>query len=129
MNIQFVWKDSYSVGDSEIDEQHKGLFKLGNELPEVLGEQDVKPIIMQLFKYTREHFSAEEEMMNRIGFPYLAEHKILHDDLITNLSEVSSQELDTDAAIYGFKQFVKKWLLDHVLIEDNKYFQFSQSQK
>lgn len=47
-------------------------------------------------------------MMNRIGFPYLAEHKILHDDLITKLSEVSSQALDTDAAIYGFKQFEKK---------------------
>ena len=81
MSIQFVWKDKYSVGDLEIDKQHKGLFELGNELPEVSGEQDVKPIIMQLFKYTREHFSAEEEMMNRIGFTYLAKHKKLHGGL------------------------------------------------
>ncbi|MCK5680543.1 hemerythrin family protein [bacterium] len=129
MSIQFVWKDKYSVGNSEIDKQHKGLFELGNELPEVSGEQDVKPIIMQLFKYTREHFSAEEEMMNSIGFPYLAGHKKLHDDFITELSEISSQSLDTDKSIYGFKEFVYKWLLGHILTEDNKYFRFAQAQK
>ena len=69
MSIQFVWEEKFSVGNEDIDTQHKGLFSLGNELFEASRTQSIKPIIMRLYKYTREHFSSEEEMMKRIGYP------------------------------------------------------------
>ena len=47
MSIQFVREDKYSVGNPEIDQQHKGMFELGNSLPEVLSAQDMKPIVMR----------------------------------------------------------------------------------
>jgi hemerythrin len=129
MSIQFIWEDKYSVGDPVIDQQHMGMFELANQLPEVCDSSDVKPIIMKLYKYVHAHFSAEEEMMKSIGFPQLAEHKLLHEDLITQLNDLSSQPLDTDEAVYGFKKFVYNWLIDHILEEDNKYFLFIENRK
>ena len=126
MSIQFVWENKYSVGNPIIDKQHKEMFKLGNDLPEVLSAQEIKPIIMGLYKYTREHFSMEEEMMKSIGFPLLAEHKILHEELISKLNEISSLSFETDKAVLSFKKFVYGWLIEHIMYQDIQYFKFSQ---
>ena len=127
MSIQFVWDGTYSVGNSAIDQQHWGMFELGNQLPEIFDGSDVKPIILRLYKYVRIHFTAEEKMMKSIGYPQLEEHRLLHDNIITQLNKISSQPLDTDEAIYGFKKFIYNWLIDHILNEDNKYFQFNKN--
>lgn len=129
MNAQFAWNEKYSVGDSEIDNQHKSLFELGNRISNSASTHDIKPDVMRLFKYTREHFKAEEAMMKRIGFPLAAEHAKLHDDLITKLSDVTSIPLDTDDNIDAFKKFIFEWLIDHIMNEDNKYFRFSRTLK
>lgn len=129
MNMTFLWNDTYSVGNPEIDEQHKRMFDLANRLPELSGEADIKPVIMRLYKYTREHFSHEEEEMRSIGFPLLDEHILQHDDLITQLNKISSQPVITDDDIYVFKKFICEWLILHIMIEDNKYFQFSRERK
>ena len=128
MSIQFKWENKYSVGNSKIDKQHKEMFKLGNGLPEVLDAQEIKPIIMRLYKYTREHFSLEEEMMKSIKFPLLAEHITLHEDLISKLNEISSSPFNSDKEVLRFKQFVYGWLIEHILSEDMKYFKFCQEQ-
>lgn len=129
VSIQFVWDDKYSVGNPKIDQQHKKIFELGNELLEVSKAQDIKPIIMRLYKYTREHFSHEEEMMKSIGFPLLIEHTVLHEDLISKLGDISSRSFDTDEAVFEFKKFVYDWLTKHIMNEDMKYFQFHQEQQ
>ena len=126
MSIQFIWENKYSVGNPAIDQQHKGMFELGNDLPEVLNAQEIKPIIMRLYKYTREHFSMEEEMMKSIKFPLLAEHIKLHEELISKLNKISKIPFNTDKEVLRFKQFVYGWLIDHILTEDTRYFKFSQ---
>ena len=128
MNMEFEWKEEYSVANQEIDSQHKRLFALINALTERSSDKSCKQAIMSLFKYTREHFSSEEEMMTRIGFPLLSEHKELHDDLITQLSEISSKPIDTDEAMVGLRLFVFNWLVNHIMKEDNKYFKFTKNQ-
>ena len=128
MSIQFIWENKYSVGNSKIDNQHKEMFKLGNDLPEVLNAQEINPIIMRLYKYTREHFSLEEEMMKSIKFPLLTEHITLHEELISKLNEISSRPFNTDKEVLRFKEFVYGWLIEHILYEDMQYFKFNQEQ-
>ena len=128
MSIQFIWDDKYCVGNDVIDEQHKELFALGNAIPDVTNSQDIKKIVMQLFKYTREHFAYEEAMMKSSGFPLMDEHRTLHEDLITKLSDISAEQLETDDAIWDFKKFVHAWLVDHIVHEDGKFFTFLRSQ-
>ena len=74
MSVQFIWKDNYSVGNPEIDDQHRDLFNLCNQLSESLTEKECKFIIMKLFKYTRLHFTAEEKLMKDLEFPLFVEH-------------------------------------------------------
>ena len=128
MSIQFIWENKYSVGNSKIDNQHKEMFKLGNDLPEVLNAQEINPIIMRLYKYTREHFSLEEEMMKSIKFPLLAEHITVHEELISKLNKISSRPFNSDKEVLRFKQFVYGWLIEHILCKDMQYFKFSQEQ-
>ena len=128
MATQFVWDEKYSVGNEEIDDQHKSLFALGNQIPEASSVADINPLVIDLFKYTREHFLAEEAMMKRIGFPYLEEHQELHMALIEKLSEVSSNRFVSTAAIGEFKELVFEWLTNHIMTEDYKYFVYAQSQ-
>ncbi|MDA3962224.1 MAG: hemerythrin family protein [Planctomycetota bacterium] len=128
MSIQFVWNERYSVGNPEIDQQHKRMFELANSLPEVASSQDVRPLVLRLFKYTREHFSCEEEMMRSIGYPLVAEHVALHEGLIGKLCKVSEQPLGGGDDVLKFKEFVYAWLVDHIMTEDNKYFQFVSGQ-
>ena len=129
MSIEFVWDDQYSIGNPQIDQQHEEMFDLVNGLPLVSNAQDIKPIIMRLYKHTREHFSDEEEMMKASGFPLHTEHRMLHEDLISKLGEIGLGPLDTDEAVFGFKKFIYDWLIDHILHEDVKYFQFCREQE
>lgn len=129
MSIHFVWDDKYSVGNPEIDAQHQGLFELGNKLSEVLEGQEVNPVVMRLYKYTREHFLLEEEMMRSIGFPLYEEHKILHENLISELNEISASPFDSEESVLKFKKFVYDWLIDHILNKDMLYFEFSQKKR
>ena len=128
MAIRFVWDDSFSVANSEIDVQHKILFDLANSLGDDLNQQRIKKIIMLLYKYTREHFTAEEKMMQRINYPKLKEHKELHEELITKLNTLSAQPFEDDESVYDFITFVYDWLTHHILNKDKDYMRFAQNQ-
>jgi hemerythrin len=127
MGIKFIWEDKYSVGNAKIDKQHKGFFELGNQIPDISNAKEIRPIIRQLYQYTIEHFSSEEKMMKSIGFPLLEEHVLLHEELISQLNNISTHPFDTTNSIHTFKKFIYDWLINHILHEDNKYFLFTQN--
>ena len=69
------------------------------------------------------HFSHEEEYMEEIGYPYLAEHHAIHEEF---KSRVAAQEEKLEKANYADEvvleavNMMKTWLSDHVLNEDQK---------
>jgi hemerythrin len=72
-----------------------------------------------LVQYTQTHFNHEEKIMQEAGYPDLAAHKALHDDmrkqtigLRTHLTSVTARDVLV---------FLKKWWLDHIRGEDKKY--------
>jgi len=127
MSIRFEWDDSFSVANEEIDQQHKMLFELASSIGDDLNQQRIKRIIMDLYKYTREHFAAEEQMMQRISYPKLEEHKKLHEDLITKLNAISAQSINDDESMSDFITFVYDWLTHHILKKDKDYMRFAQA--
>jgi hemerythrin len=124
MSGEFIWKEKYSVGNATIDQQHKELFEIGNRLSEIAAVYEIKSLIMHLFEYTRKHFAYEEGIMKQMGFPLQEEHLKLHEDLISQLSEMSKNSFKTDEAVFNFKMFFLDWLIDHIMVEDNKYVRF-----
>jgi hemerythrin len=129
MSIHFLWDKTYTIGNPDLDEQHKRIFELANSLPEVLNEGDIKQIIWRMFKHVHEHFVREEKMMKEIGYPQLAEHRKLHDELITRLSDISTHSFDSDQSVFEFKKFIYDWIIDHIMNIDKGYFRFVQAKK
>lgn len=126
MGISFVWEDRYSVGDDQIDRQHRRMFELANFLPDELDRDLAERTIMALFKHAREHFTAEEEMMRRLGYPKLGQHVELHNNLIARLNETSLRRFDDHQALPAFKQFLYHWVIDHILHQDQDFFRFAR---
>ncbi|RUM68905.1 MAG: bacteriohemerythrin [Sulfurovum sp.] len=127
------WKDAYSMGEEKIDEQHKGLFNLSNEIYFfVEAGVDDSTIFRELFislnDYTVEHFIYEEMYMQSKGYPALEEHIEQHIQFSRTLKKIALG-INQDSYIKDIGNFVTTWLLKHVLDEDMKYKKFVESSR
>lgn len=127
MNHKIAWNADFSVGIDKLDLQHQTLFDIINGIPEEVNEQRARTTIVRLFKYTHEHFAAEEEEMRRMGYPRLEEHAKIHADLVARLAEVSTMPLSTDQANQEFKSFAIDWIVDHIQTIDMDYARFHKT--
>ncbi len=121
LSDKFEWDDKYSVGNDEIDRQHKKLFGMVNQLSDLQNPADFKKMVVEVFKYTREHFKLEEEMLIKLNYSMYAGHAQIHDNLITKLSELDKGTLETEEGKEKFKHFMFNWLTDHIMNEDMEY--------
>jgi len=126
-----VWEDSWSVGIKDIDEDHKKLVlliqKLFGALITAQGAEYVKTVFFELIDYTRYHFEREEEIYEKYDFNDLERHKQLHQDLIQQVLDISKELLskgETEQVSDDFFEFLKRWLVDHILEEDLKFKTF-----
>ena len=126
MSVVFVWEDQYSVGIPELDEQHRYLFQLGNEISGIRDGQSGS-FVMKLYEYARINFKTEEHHMEAVGFPELEAHKKAHESFVTDLNRI------THGFPHGSKEelkiFLYAWLVNHILWEDNKYFIYANNLK
>ena len=87
MTAGIDWKPFYSVSDSFLDDQHKEIIGLVNDLYVAIerGNDDgvLKPLLEKFAHYAKEHFDCEERIMLEHGYPLLEEHKALHDQAQT----------------------------------------------
>lgn len=120
------WKPEYSVGNAEIDEQHRRLVGLINQLHDAMKaggrHEDLMKIMNELVSYTRYHFAHEEKLMQRAGYPDLAAHQRTHRAMVEQVEKLR-QEAGTSRAGFSIKLmgFLKSWLTDHILGSDMKY--------
>ena len=129
MSIQFTWDNTYSVGSPDLDEQHRRMFELANSLAEMTDEGRIKHTIWRMFKHVHEHFAHEENMMKEIGYTQLNEHRELHNELITKLSDISTRTFDSQESLFQFQKFIYDWIINHIMIADKDYFLFAQGQR
>src|SRR4030042_6916572 len=119
-----LWKDDYSVGVEESDRQHRHLFEILNKLvarpADPSGSELVAQTLGEMYDYAKEHFKAEEELMQQYGYPELEAHKKKHEYLVGTPYEMCSGEISADE----IAEFLKVWWIIHVLNVDMKYKDF-----
>lgn len=118
MTAKLIWDDAYLMGIEDIDLQHQGLFVIANMLETVKSEGQLKNILLQLYRHTREHFTAEERLMRESAYPDLLSHAKLHDELLESLMDTTELSFVNSHSILNLKQFVSKWLTDHIVSQD-----------
>ena len=127
---QFVeWKDEYSVGLESIDNQHKKLLNLINQLQTAVdfstGEEFEREALDALVDYTKTHFSYEESLMKDNGYPDYEPHKAQHEKMIKHVEDVLTEyEKDQDTAMSNATAFLKDWLITHINGTDKQYSEF-----
>ncbi|APW46452.1 bacteriohemerythrin [Rhodoferax antarcticus] len=114
------WKDTYKIGDTEIDNQHQELFRKINTFLEAQGKTELVASAMGLYKYTREHFGHEEQLMQRVGYPGLVPHVEQHNDLVNRLNEISQSIANETLVTADLEKFLTDWLLTHIRSSDTK---------
>lgn len=121
------WKDSYSIGDDEVDNQHKELFNLVNNLIEatVFGgvKKEIEKAINFLEEYVVLHFKSEEDLMSATHYPDYHIHKDIHDNFIDEVlilkKEFNNSGINLELA-FKVQTNVVNWLLTHIMEEDQK---------
>jgi hemerythrin-like metal-binding protein len=121
------WRDSYNVGNQRVDEQHKYLVKLINDLFQALGSKDanekLKVIFIELVNYTINHFTMEESLMTAAKYSEIVPHKAEHLYFINKIKELKDKfnKGDNQAKLETLN-FLKDWLLTHISCIDKKAF-------
>lgn len=120
------WDDSYSVHITKIDEQHKGLVKLVNELHDAMSQgaatSVLGKVLSSLVSYTIVHFNTEEELLRSYNYPDLDKHKAEHDKLTGQVKDFESKFKEGKSTItYELMDFLSDWLINHILDSDKKY--------
>lgn len=128
----FEWKDQYSVGIPVIDEQHKKLVAMVNELYEAMstgkGKDVLGKVLNDLIQYTKVHFQLEERLMQQHGYPEFAAHKAEHDTLTHQALDLSAKYVKGQAALtIQTGNFLRDWLAKHIQGTDKKYAPFLQA--
>jgi hemerythrin-like metal-binding protein len=117
------WSDDLSVGIDVIDEHHRYLFDLTNDLFEVvsrkLGSREVARVLKALDQYARIHFRAEERMMAHHGYAGLDRQHHQHHRFEEKLREFQEELHDTPlTAQFDVLIYLRGWLVQHIVHED-----------
>lgn len=126
--IEFVWLDTYKIGNDSVDQQHQYLFKLANQIVEAKDTESLREYAMLLYRHIREHFQAEEALMKQHGYPAYAEHVQAHNQMLDKLVEISDHIHQGKWQHDEVQQFMRGWVLVHILDVDSLLGNFLRQQ-
>ncbi len=126
---EIKWSDELSVDVDHIDDQHKELIAIANELIKAVSlgqkEEILDDILKRLREYTVFHFNSEEELMSQVRYKKRGDHALEHERLKRRVKEYQrtlykKENLTTKAVL----EFIKGWLLKHILTFDRDLARF-----
>ena len=127
-----AWKEIYETGIVALDNEHRSLVEGVNQLYEAVrdkrGEEVLGEILTMLETYTIDHFQHEEKLMAEYHFSGLEEHQKLHRELIASLQDMKTRAASgTEELAQELLNFLRTWLLEHILEVDKQYGSFLES--
>ncbi len=125
-DVLIVWGPKIQIGINVIDQQHKRLIDLINDLHLAMkqrkGTQVLSRIMKGLVDYTVEHFTYEEGLQNKAGYPDLENHKEIHKKLVEKVEVYQNKIYSGEKLVTkDLSDFLKDWLVNHILGTDTKY--------
>lgn len=128
-DIFIQWNEKYETGIDRIDDQHKHLVQLCNQLHESIvtdnpleQKHTFASILKECVAYVGTHFADEEKLMQASGYEAYPQHKKQHDEFTKKVLETAQGFNAQDRlASIKFVKFLYEWLLSHISYEDKKY--------
>jgi hemerythrin len=128
------WKEDYRIGEQQIDLHHQFLFALLNTTYDnfvaFASTDDLEHLFNEFIDYATYHFSAEEELMRKSGFPGFTAHKEEHDAFTRRVVEMYKAYLaGRQSLTLELLLFLNDWLSKHILRSDAEIGRFLQGEK
>lgn len=125
-----AWNPTMSVGVEILDDDHKKLIGMLTVLLEdgvaAKNRDDLVQLLNDLLDYTSVHFTREEDLMDRQGYPDLDAHKAAHRYFVDEVRKLSREydESNTMMLRIDLILLLKEWLIEHIQSVDMRYKPF-----
>lgn len=126
-----TWNEKLACGLKPIDEQHKKLVELVNDMfRHATGNSGQEheyfnSVIREVVDYVKYHFAAEEKILMATKYANFEEHKKEHEKFIQAIIEnIRSYESGKRVALSNFTRFLRDWILSHIALVDKQYFEY-----
>ncbi len=123
-----TWKSEYSIGIDFVDNQHKYLINLINRIDVAIEENNsiaIVETVLDMKLYAEIHFTEEEALMRKAGYPAVDSHAKLHQSFITK-TDLFLDDLERSplAATVEISTYLMNWWLQHIQTVDKHYASF-----
>jgi hemerythrin len=119
--MALYWKDDYSTGVSDLDEQHKVLINNLNKFYEIVKRGEGAAVVSKMFDfletYAQKHFAFEEKWMAKVQCPVAEQNKLAHQRFIQaflNLRQRFEAEGADEDLLTTIHNTLETWLLNHI---------------
>jgi hemerythrin len=121
------WKDEFSVGIAEIDQQHKGFVDLFVMVDNAIGNgerwSEVFFKLEQLREHARFHFAVEESLLRIHHFPGLEAHIEMHRHFMSKLDQLQMTTLSRQVTMDTI-HYLRDWYAEHMRVADQEYVRY-----
>ena len=131
-SIQIPWKNSFSSGFASIDEQHKELIALINELLDRLAAdcplKSVRYYLAEIHHLIAIHFEDEEQIMQATKYRGTATHKNDHDRLLLRIRAIIDEveQARPNLSKQQLARTLDDWFSVHFRTHDRAFHQLSE---
>ncbi len=134
--MSIYWTPELSVGETNIDHQHKELFERVNRLVEACSAgkciHEIEPLMHFLESYVDIHFNDEEQLMLRRNYPDRVRHAKEHARFRLNFTDLKKDLIargPQPQLVTTINETIIDWLFDHVCIADRALGKFLETAK
>ena len=129
-NKWIIWSEKFEVGYKRVDDQHRELINIINDLhaaengdlsiPEV--KDKFKIILKRTVDYATYHFATEEKIMKAVHYKFFKEHISKHREFSSKvLEEVIKFTNGEKVDMEDFIVYLRDWLFSHIVGEDKAF--------
>lgn len=112
------WRAGFRVNIKQVDKEHQHLFAL----VKALNLDSVEQTVEELLDYVVVHFSNEQGLMEKSGYPAFEQHLRLHEEFAGHVADfLGNGDPWTEERVQELRRFLNKWLIGHIMTHDLRF--------
>ncbi|MEX6503302.1 bacteriohemerythrin [Pseudomonas zhanjiangensis] len=122
-----VWQDDLNTGIAVIDEQHRRIVDMINQLHQAQARggsrAEVGEVLGGLVDYTLSHFAFEEALLEEAGYAFTKPHKRVHEIFTGRVRDYGLRFEAGEDITEELIGMLSRWLFNHIRSDDAGYVQ------
>lgn len=124
--VKLEWLDSFSIGIEAIDNDHKAILQIMQDVQEAIQSKEYDRCIVlldDLVDLGTAHFLREEVYLAKVSYPYIEEHIQYHQDLLQKVKSVKAicNNVEDHGGIEECFNGMAEFLIDDIIAGDLQF--------